>query len=153
MAAGLRLASDRFEDFRQAFCAHALRVLEPEQLMRVLTLDCLSELRHITGALVSDLRRLGPFGHANPRPVLCCRNLEIALPPRRVGKTGDHLQITVRQAGASMKCIAFGYGSMLPQLSPGTRIDLAAEPTLNEFNGRISVELEVKGIEVIPPKA
>jgi single-stranded-DNA-specific exonuclease len=65
-----------------------------------------------------------------------------------VGKTGDHLQLFVRQGTATMKCIAFQGGRWFDQLKLGTRVDLAVEPTLNEFNGRMSVELEVKDISL-----
>ena len=33
-------------------------------------------------------------------------------------------------------------------MTPGTTIDLAVEPQLNEFNGRVSVELEVKDVQI-----
>jgi len=46
-----------------------------------------------------------------------------------------------------MKCIAFNYGAMLDRLGPGTTIDLAVEPSLNEYNGRVSVELDVKDLQ------
>jgi single-stranded-DNA-specific exonuclease len=146
MAAGLRVQTAKFPDFRAAFCAHARGAIAPEQLVPELTLDCVAELRQVTAALVTDLKRLGPFGHANRRPVLCCRGVTVATPPRRCGKSGDHLQLTVRQGDATIKCIAFGYAPLDAKLAPGTTIDLAVEATLNEFNGRANVELEVKDI-------
>ena len=48
-----------------------------------------------------------------------------------------------------MKCIAFNYGAMFDQLGPGVKIELAVEPTINEFNGRSNVELEVKDLKVV----
>ena len=66
-------------------------------LVPQLHLDCEAELQHVSEALVNELKRLGPFGHGNRRPLLCCRGLTLAGPPRRVGKTGDHLQLFVRQ--------------------------------------------------------
>jgi single-stranded-DNA-specific exonuclease len=151
MAAGLKLRTENFEAFRQAFGAHAGQMLRPEQLVPELKLDGLAELHQITEALVNDLHRLGPFGHGNRRPVFCCRDVEIAATPRRVGKTGDHLQLLVRQNGTAIKCIAFGYGSKDTHLRAGTRIDLAVEPSINEFNGRKSVELEVRDIQLLKP--
>jgi single-stranded-DNA-specific exonuclease len=146
MAAGLKLDTARFEAFREAFCLHARSAMAPELLVPELRIDCVADLRQMTAALVLDLQRLGPFGHGNRRPVLCCRDLEIASPPRRVGKTGDHVQLLVRQDQKTMKCIAFNYGGLFDRLQSGARIDLAVEPILNEFNGRSSVELEVKDI-------
>ena len=92
------------------------------------------------------MQRLGPFGTGNPRPVLCCRQVEMAAPPRRVGRTGDHLQLVVRQDGVTMKCIAFGRGSLADQLAVGRRIDLAVEPCIHEYNGLRGVQLEVRDV-------
>src|SRR5205823_6906061 len=147
MAAGLKIVPAKFEDFRGAFCDHATSMLSRELLVRELQLDCLADLQHMTAALVEDLKRLGPFGHGNRKPILCCRGLTIAAPPRRVGKTGDHVQLQVKQNGSTMKCIAFGLGrsersELFDQLQPGATVDLAVEPQLNEFNGNVSVELE-----------
>lgn len=147
MAAGLKVQTAKFEDFRRSFCEHASRVVSREMLVPQLTLDGLAEVRQMSPALVQDLQRLGPFGHGNRRPTLCFKDVEISAPPRRVGKTGDHLQLHIRQHGQFIKCIAFGYGEMFDHLKVGTKIDLAVEPTLNEYNGATSVELEVKDLQ------
>ena len=79
------------------------------------------------------------------------RGLEIAAPPRRVGSGGDHLQLLVRQGAGSaarpLKCIAFGSGTLFDRLPVGTIIDLAVEPSINEYNGYRNVELEVKDVQ------
>jgi single-stranded-DNA-specific exonuclease len=146
MAAGLKVTTEKFPDFQAAFCAHAKSVLSPDQLVRELRLDTVADLRQITHALVTDLQRLGPFGQGNRRPVLCVLGATVAGPPRRVGKSGDHLQLLVRQGDVALKCIAFGYAPLDAKLAPGTTIDLAVEPTINEFNGRSNVELEVRDV-------
>ena len=48
-----------------------------------------------------------------------------------------------------MKCIAFNAGGWFDKLQPGVRLDLAAEPTLNEYRGFVNVELEVKDLRMI----
>lgn len=149
MAAGLKMESAKFEDFRRAFCAHATGALTADQLMPELKLEAVALLRQVSPALVTDLQRLGPFGHGNRRPLLCCRNVTVGAPPRRVGKSGDHMQLFIRQGEATMKCIAFNAGAWIDQLKNGSRVDLAVEPTLNEFNGRTSVELEIKDLQLV----
>jgi hypothetical protein len=47
-----------------------------------------------------------------------------------------------------MKAIAFNAGDLFEKLQPGKPIDLAVEPQLNEWNGQVSVELEVKDISI-----
>jgi single-stranded-DNA-specific exonuclease len=78
---------------------------------------------------------------------MACRDLAVVAAPRRVGKSGEHLQLQVRQGGRSLKCIAFGQGELADRLAPDARIDLAFEPALNEFNGYTNVELEVKDVQ------
>jgi single-stranded-DNA-specific exonuclease len=146
MAAGLRLDRAKFEAFREAFAAYARGMVSREMLVPCLNIDCMSELRQLSEPVVRDLQRLGPFGTANPRPLLCCTGLEVAGVPRRVGKSGDHVQFLARQAGVSMKCIAFNYGEIFNRLTSGTKIDLAVEPSISEYNGYRNVELEVKDL-------
>jgi len=148
MAAGLKLESSRVEEFRAAFCAHASQFVTDDMLVGELRIDALAELGQVTAGLVRDLARLGPFGHGNRRPLLLCRDVRVVAPGRRVGKTGQHLQLQVRQGEKLIKCIAFGLGDLADRLQPGTTIDIAAEPGLNEYMGRSSVELEVKDIRV-----
>ncbi|HEY7087807.1 MAG TPA: single-stranded-DNA-specific exonuclease RecJ [Tepidisphaeraceae bacterium] len=148
MAAGLKIQSGKLEAFRQSFLEHAGSKIDPTMLIPELRIDCEAELAHMSEALVNEMNRLGPFGHGNRRPLLCCRKLILAGPPRRVGKTGDHLQLFVKNGRFHMKCIAFGYGEMFDKLQPGMTLDLAVEPQINEFNGRVSVELAVKDLQI-----
>ncbi|HEY1684956.1 MAG TPA: single-stranded-DNA-specific exonuclease RecJ [Tepidisphaeraceae bacterium] len=147
MAAGLKLKSENLSAFREAFVGYASQTLTPEQLIPELNLETHAELRHLSLPLVQEVQKMAPFGHGNRRPVLCVRDLLIAGPPRRVGKSGDHVQLYLRQGNSFMKAIAFNYGAMFDQLTAGKRIDLAAEATINEFNGSSNVELTVKDIQ------
>ncbi len=146
MAAGLKVTPENLEALRERFQTYAREHLSPEQLIPQLHLDAEVKLSQINEALVHDLERLGPFGHANRKPLLACCGVEIAATPRRVGKTGDHLQLQVRQNGTTIKGIAFNTGHLADQLTPGTKVDLAVEPGLNHWNGRTSVEVQVRDI-------
>jgi single-stranded-DNA-specific exonuclease len=143
MAAGLKIETARFENFRQAFCEYARTTVSEEMLTPQLKLECAADLGQISQAMVTDLRRLGPFGRDNPKPLLCLKDLTVAGEPRRVGKSGEHLQIMVRQKNQTMKCIAFSAGDLLDRLTAGATIEVAAEPGIN---GRTSVELQIKDI-------
>ncbi|MDP9174408.1 MAG: single-stranded-DNA-specific exonuclease RecJ [Planctomycetota bacterium] len=147
MAAGLKLETSRFEEFRSAFRDFARTAVTDEMLVPQLRLECIADITQITEALVMDLRRLGPCGHGNPKPLLCMKGARVGSAPRRVGKTGDHLQILIKQEEKTMRAIAFGCGDMIDRLGTGTLIDLAVEPSINEFNGRSNVELLIKDIQ------
>src|SRR5438445_764037 len=117
-------------------------------LIPQIVLDCAAELNQLSEALVRDLARLGPFGTANRKPLVCCLGVEIAGWPRRVGKNAEQLQFAVGQSGTIMRCIAFRRGELFELIRPGMQIDLAVEPTINEYNGNRSVELEVREVRL-----
>ncbi len=143
MAAGLRISADAIDAFTEAFVAHANQVLTPADLQHEIRLDGQADLADLTEAAIHDLERLGPFGQGNPKPRWVSRELELMGEPRVVGKTGEHLQLTVRDGQTVRRCIAFGQADRQQQLRDGRRFCVAFEPMVNEFNGRRSVELHV----------
>ncbi|MDB5328261.1 MAG: recJ, partial [Phycisphaerales bacterium] len=149
MAAGLKVKGENFAAFRDAFTAHALDSIEESMLVPELRVDSDAELAGIDEALVNDLARLGPFGRGNPKPLLRCRDVVLTAPPKRIGKTGDHLVLAVhKNGGKPMKAIAFGAADWADKLSEGDTVHLCVQPQINEFNGWRSVELEVKDLQI-----
>jgi single-stranded-DNA-specific exonuclease len=149
MAAGLKCKPENFEQFRDAFCDYAKHNVAPEMMCPELKLEAAATLTELSESLVQDLARLGPFGHGNRKPLFCFRDVQVAAAPRLVGKTAEHLQLQIRQGNRRIKCIAFRQGAMAERLKPGTTIELAAEPTINDFNGSRTVELEVKDLRLM----
>lgn len=146
MAAGLRLRSENIDALRERLLELARRDLSAEDLSATLRADAEVTLDCVGQPLVTELGRLGPFGVGNPKPVLVFRDLTV-LSARSCGKNGDHLQLLLDDgAGCRIKAIAFGCGALATKLRGGDRLDLAAEPSVNEWNGRVSVELTVKDL-------
>jgi single-stranded-DNA-specific exonuclease len=148
MAAGLRLDSSKLEHFREAFCEHAKQMVTDEMLEEEIHLDCLAALRELSEPLVTQMQRLGPFGTGNPKPTLFCQAVEIAGPPRRVGKKNNHVQLRVKQNNTFLRCIAFNQPDWCEQLQAGMTIDLAVQASINEYNGYRNVELEIKDVRL-----
>lgn len=144
MAAGLKMQPDQLANFRTAFADHARQTLTIEQRQPSIQLDATVTLAELTHAVVTDLHRIAPFGQGNRRPILYCPGVTVSAPPRRVGKAGDHMQLFVHQGSATMKGIAFGCGDAGDIIHSGAVLDLAVEASLNEWNARTSVELQIK---------
>ncbi len=143
MAAGLRIKADAVSAFTEAFIAHANNTLTALDLMPKVRLEGEVGLDEFTEPVVADLQRLGPFGQANPKPKWATNWVELAGEPRIVGKSGDHLQLTVRDGRTIRKAIAFGRADCEQLLRDHRRCRLAFEPIVNEFNGARTVELQV----------
>lgn len=147
MAAGLRISSDRVEDFRDAFVARANSALTGRDLQPTLDIDAQVALDTLSEPLVRQIDLLGPFGNGNPKPRLASDWLHLDGEPRLVGKNGDHLSFRLNDGQRSIKAIAFRRKDDLQPLLDHRRCRVAFAPVLNHFNGRTSVEMQVQDIE------
>jgi single-stranded-DNA-specific exonuclease len=146
MAGGVRLPAGNLEAFRERLNAYARERLTEAQLVPALHVDGVMELVECNPQVIGLLEKLEPFGRGNPQPRFLLQNVRLTAPPRRVGATGAHLQLTVTRAPHMQRCIAFRMGELEPQLPVGTELNLVVEPRVNVWEGRERVELQVVDI-------
>ena len=151
-AAGLSLHRDRIDRFTEAFVAHANARIEVEQQTPFVRVDCDAGLIELDLETVREIGRLSPFGRANPRPKLRLRDLVLAEPPRTMGSEGKHLALRFRQdrdgRRRMIRGVWWNQGALAERLAAGARVDAVLEPKVNEFNGRITVEADLKDVLV-----
>ncbi len=120
---------------------------EADQLERELTIDAEVPLGVLTLRVVEEIERLEPHGIANPRPLLLASDLEIAGIPREVGAQKQHLQLRFKQGAHELKAIGWNMASPERRsLTPGTRCSVVFHPSINEWNHRRDVQLEIRDI-------
>ena len=74
--------------------------------------------------------------------------LQVVGAPKKVGDGERHLSFRVKQNGKELRAIAFGMGERHDELmSQGGQCCLAFTPRWNEWQGRKSVEIEVKDFQ------
>lgn len=145
-AAGLRVAPDRLDSFRAAFLSEVDRLLPSDSREAELHIDAESSLPQLTLRTVEQIEQLAPFGHANPRPLLCASEVEIRGVPKHLGQGDKHMSLQLRQQSVSLRAVAFGQGEWVEPLKHQQEagpIDIAYRPVVNEFAGRRSVELRL----------
>jgi len=98
----------------------------------------------LTVGNLEALEQLEPFGSGNPPPCLCILGAEVSA----VYSIGDgkHSRLRIDKAGKNMDCIFFSMSSESLGVREGTMVDVAFEPQINEFRGRVSVQLHVLDI-------
>jgi len=143
MAAGLKIDAKRVDEFRAAFHDRAARLLTPADLNPSLRIDDEVPLAMLDRNLVNELARLEPFGAGNPAPRFATEWLELADEPRVVGKNGGHLQVRLTDGRSYAKGIGFGMAKHADTLREKRRCRVAFQPILNEWNGRVNVELQI----------
>lgn len=149
-AAGFTVARESIAALTEALggtCARLAAGSGPIQTDRFF--DAEVGLAEVDERLAQELAGLGPFGQANPAPVLVTRNARVTA-LRRVGD-GSHVKLTLEDdRAATRSAIGFGLGERLGALGVdvGARLDLAFLPTVSTWQGRRSAELELA--DVVP---
>jgi single-stranded-DNA-specific exonuclease len=145
-AAGLSIAPELAEPFAEAFAAHAEGVLAPDDLTPTTVVDAiLPRGANLTLELCEELRRLAPFGLANPDVTLLAPGCELG-DLATVGD-GKHLRFRVQRDGRDAGgAIAFGEGTRLDRYRRSGRYDVAFRLQENHWNGTVSPQLVVRRV-------
>jgi len=140
MAAGLTIAPDKIDLFRQRMNSLAQRSLTPENFQPPLRLDAEVDLNEISLDSLAELEKLKPTGQGNPALQFCARNLAHKKPLQRMGVKKQHVKMWVTDGTVTHEAVWWnaGEGSL-----PVGRFDLAFAPSLNDYNGRTTVQLKV----------
>ena len=142
-AAGLKIEAQTVAAFREAFCEHACGEIAAEERVAELWIDAEAPLSAFTPKVVEQIESLAPFGQGNFRPMLCATHVMLAELPKRIGN-GRHLSLKLVQHGVRMRGVAFGQGDWADELTDlSTPLSIAFRPSINEYNGRRSVELHI----------
>ena len=150
MAAGLKLKSENFLAFREAFDKVVREFTNNIRIERCHLYDTEIQFDEITFSLYESLQPLEPHGPENLRPVFLSKNIKNARFTKLVGAHADHLQLHVKQAGnmAEMKGIAFKMKDWVFPILEGKEIDLLFQLNENVWNGQSSIQLEVLDIRL-----
>ena len=138
-AAGVGINPENLEAFTKAFEAEAASKLTADDLIPRLEIDAEVQPEDVTVELVSELKKLEPFGAGNPEPVLVMRGLKVV--ERRVVGEG-HLKLRLTCKGRSFNAIAF----KMAQRETDGLVDVAFFPEMNEWNGSSSLQLKIKDL-------
>ncbi|HEY1204675.1 MAG: single-stranded-DNA-specific exonuclease RecJ [Bryobacteraceae bacterium] len=122
-AAGLTLASERVEEFRERLGAYAAARLTAADFVSEIEVDAPLRFQEIDDRVVADVLAMEPFGCGNPAPVFAALGAEIAGPPAPLGDR--HLLVNLRQDGRTVRLKAWGFAERAAEFEPGARVDAA----------------------------
>jgi single-stranded-DNA-specific exonuclease len=138
-AGGLSINREHLAALREAVIDAVARQLGQAHEPAPLMIDAYISLGEMDLPVVDGLEHLAPFGAGNPQPVLAARGLSV-FSYRTVGKTGEHLAVTVAdEAGRQQKVMVWnGTAEMLPK----ERFDLAFTARPSVYRGKRQIEAE-----------
>ena len=145
-AGGFSLDAANLEPLRSRLQTFAHQRLQPEHLKPLVVIDAQAAFEQLNLSLYAQIDALHPCGIENADPVFWSANVRIS-EQKRIGK--GHIKLTVSQDGAlpgstrSFTAIAWRWGDYYPL---SDRLDLAYRLRTNDWNGEISLELELVGV-------
>lgn len=147
MAAGMTLEEKHIPELRKRLIHLAREQLTKEDLIPVKAVDVECPLENITVGAIEQLQLLSPFGVSNPKPIFLIEDVNI-LNMRRIGSDGTHLKMILESNHYEVDSIGFGYGDLVEEISPLSKVSVVGELVINEWNNRRKPQILLHDIAV-----
>lgn len=144
-AAGFTVENHNLDELVARLKAFARETLGGQDLRPTLTADAEIPLSQVRPELLNAIKYMEPTGYGNPDAVFVCRDVRVR-GLRTVGADGKHLKMTLEdEQGITHDAIGFRLGHLLPDLP--RQVDILFTYELNEFNGRVTHQLNLKDVK------
>ncbi len=147
-AAGLSLRENNLKTFIDRFMKITSEEVTPEQMIPQIDIDSVIQLKEINNALMSDLKKMSPFGPDNDKPVFCSYNVYDFGTSKVVGKDGAHLKLELidESSKTPTHAIAFGMSEHAKYITDRNPVDICYTIEENIYNGITSIQLMIRDI-------
>lgn len=145
-AAGMTLAIDQIENFKNAFEKVVASSITPEQLIPEILINAEIQFADITDNFYNIIKQIEPFGPDNMKPVFIARNVKDAGFSKVVKDL--HLRVVLKQGDKILSGIGFNLGEKMIHLQHNQPVDLVFTIDENEWQGNTSLQLKV--IDLLP---
>ncbi len=148
-AAGLTLKMENLAAFQQRFEEVVSSTIEAHMLVPEIEIDAELELSDITPKFYRILKQFEPFGPENMAPVFITKRLMDKGQIRIVGN--NHLKMDLQSPENqenSFSTIAFGQAQHFDDILRKKTFSACYAIEENEFNGRVSLQLNVKDLKM-----
>ena len=126
-AAGLTLLWKDVPEFRRRFQKYVEEHIQPEQIEAILDIDAQIDFKDITRKLHNDLKRFGPFGPDNQKPLFCTIDVYDFGTSKVVGREQEHIKLELVDSRSNnvMNGIAFGQSGSARYIKSKRSFDIA----------------------------
>ena len=144
-AAGFTVKNENLPELVTRLKSIAEDQLSGRDLRQTLSADMVVPLSQLNFEVLNYLAYLEPTGYGNPDAVFVSRNVKVKA-ARTVGAENRHLKLSLEdERGATVDSIGFRMGHLQPTLPP--RVDVMYHFEMNEYNGRKSLQLNLKDVK------
>lgn len=150
LAAGVTLPTKNIAAFRQRVNEfyYSKNLFNQAALLLPKEDIVVTNFSQVDEALLKELERLEPCGNGNPEPVFKSENM-LVINLRRMGADAQHVKITLQDAQqAKMEFLAFNAPASF-FVEPGEYVTIWFQPSVNEWQGRRTVEGRLLHLEAM----
>lgn len=142
-AAGLTMKEEDFPAFRSKFEAIVAATLEESSKEAELNIDISLDFNQLDDRFMRLLRRLSPFGPANPEPNFFAQRVKV-LDVSILKK--EHVRFLFEQGGCKLEGIGFFMADRWDAVN-NLLVDVVFQPDYKTYKGRTTIQLKVKDIK------
>ncbi len=146
-AVGFSLSHDKVELLRDRLLSKSLGGFGGEASVYILRADLIITSELIDWRTIGILEKMAPYGEGNNKPVFISKRMTL-IDWRVVGKTGEHVKFLFQRDNDMVGGIGFGMAEVcnLNMFKAGEKVDVAYGLEVNDYQGRQSLQLNVKGV-------
>jgi single-stranded-DNA-specific exonuclease RecJ len=140
-AAGMTLALDKVEAFRERFEEVVASTISPELLIPEIVIDAEVSFKDLKQPFYNIIHQMEPFGPENMRPIFIVRHVTDSGYSRIVKE--QHIKFSLRQDNILFNGIGFGLAARFPLLQMKKPVDVVFTLDENEWNNEKHLQLRV----------
>ena len=146
-AAGLTLRWDDVKIFRERFQKYVDKHILPEHTEAALNIDAVIDFKDITKKMHAELKKFGPFGPGNPKPLFCTTEVYDFGTSKVVGREQEHIKLELVDSKSNnvMNGIAFGQSGSARYIKSKRSFDIAYTIEDNVFKHN-EIQLQIEDI-------
>ena len=146
-AVGLTLRWDDVKIFRERFQKYVDEHILPEHTEAALNIDAVIDFKDITKKMHAELKKFGPFGPGNPKPLFCTTEVYDFGTSKVVGREQEHIKLELVDSKSNnvMNGIAFGQSGSARYIKSKRSFDIAYTIEDNVFKHN-EIQLQIEDI-------
>lgn len=148
MAAGFTVENEKIADLQKKLEGIAEGLLNDDSFVRNLRIDVKIPFSFLDFEFLDLLKKLSPFGMANPAPVFLTEKVTID-DMRLVGKEGKHVKFSLSKDDKKMPAIGFGLAEKAANLHKGDNINIVYSVEDDNWNGNRRMQIKIKDLNII----
>lgn len=147
-AAGMTLAAEKYEIFKDAFEKEVERTIHPDMLTPEIAVDAEINFSDITPKLIRILKQFEPFGPQNMTPIFLTKNIKDTGYGKPMGQEDEHLKLFVKQNNSEgIAAIGFNLGNKIELTTHQKPFQAVYCIDENEWKDKVSLQLRLRDIK------